>query len=82
MSNPIHRPVGTRVLLTLKSFGNVLNGNRSIHAFPCDSFVNALRPYVGQYATVTHDFSPSYERNITFDDGKIFQVKDNWVENA
>lgn len=78
--NPIHIPVGTSVQVTLKTLEIIKNGNRSIHAFPCDSFVSKISCYIGRPAKVERQFLPGYEVNIQFDDGQIFQVKDHWVE--
>ena len=79
--SPIHRPVGTPVILSRKSFGVLVNGNKSIKVYPSSDYVAKIEKYIGQPAVVTDDFSPSYERTIRFDDGQHFHVKDNWVES-
>ena len=80
--DPIHRPVGTPVILSRKSFGVLLDGHKSIKAHPSSHFVARMEKYIGQSAVVTDDFSPGYERTIRFADGQHFHVKDNWVESV
>jgi len=78
---PIHRPVGTKVVLTRRSFNNAVNSNRSCVTpnYPSNSFLENLTKYIGADGVVTDDFSPSYERTIRFGTD-LFQMKDNWVE--
>jgi len=76
--------VNDRVVITETSWLNIRNGNRSIHCYPCDSYVTtAYRLMTNQTSgTVTRKFPPGYEVNVTFDDGTILQVKDHWIESA
>lgn len=78
--NPIYYELNSRVKLTEKSFQNILNGNKSIKAFPCDSYLNKIKKYINQEATVTHIFRPSYEITIRFNDGQHFHTKDDYIE--
>jgi hypothetical protein len=74
--------VGDRVTITAASLKNIENGNRSIHAHPCDSFVATARILVGTRGTVTHRFRPGYEMTVAFDNGTNMHMKDHWVERA
>lgn len=79
---PTRYSLGQTVMVTKESFQNVVNGNRSIYAHPCCSFVEKLRHYIGQSGKVTMTFLPGYDVNVTFDDGKTFQLTDHWVEGV
>ena len=72
--------VNDRVTITAVSLTNIKNGNRSIHAYPCDSYVETARILVGIKGTVTHRFRPGYEMTVEFDNGSRLHMKDHWVE--
>ena len=76
--------VGDRVKITRKSFQNIENGNRSIHAFPCDSFVAAAKQLMefDIEGVVSMKFPPGYEVNVNFQNGVVLQLKDHWIEKA
>ena len=73
--------IGDKVTLTPQSFRNIVDGNKSIHAFPCDAFVKRLRPHIGETGEVTMLFPPGYSYNCTFPNGDIFQFQGGWIEN-
>jgi hypothetical protein len=82
MNGIIDYKVGDRVRITKESWLIIRNGNRSIHAYPSDSYV-ADTYHLMTHAvvgTVTHRFPPGYEMTVTFDNGVAFHMKDNWVE--
>lgn len=81
---PVHRDLGTKVLITDESLQNIVNGNRGIHANPSDAFVEKARDIhaKGLLGEVTRQFLPDYEVNVTFVDGQTLQMKDNWIEPA
>lgn len=74
--------VGDRVKITLATWINIRNGNRSIHAYPCDSFVATAYGLMKNevVGTVTHRFTPGYEMTVAFDNGQNMHMHDNWVE--
>ena len=76
--------VGERVKITKESWLNIRNGNRSIHCFPCDSYVNTAYGLMKNETegTVSMKFPPGYEVNVTFDNGTILQVNDHWIDRA
>lgn len=76
--------INDRVRISKETWLNIRNGNRSIHAYPCDSFVNLCYRLMKDEVkgTVTRKFPPGYEVNVTFDDGTILQVKDHWIESV
>lgn len=83
-SGPTHHELGTKVVITDDALQNIVNGNRSIHAIPSDSYVAKARELhrrrlVGE---VTRQFLPGYEVNVTFSDGQTLQMKDHWFEVA
>lgn len=71
-----------RVRISKESWLNIRNGNRSIHCYPCDSYVNTAYGLMKNeiHGTVTMKFPPGYEVNVTFDNGTVLQVKDHWIE--
>lgn len=75
---------GDRVKISVESFQNIKNGNRSIHAFPCDSFVKSCFALMvdGVSGIVARRFLPGYEVNVQFDNGVILQMKDHWIVRA
>ena len=70
--------IGDKVKITKESWLNIRNGNRSIYAYPCDSYVNIAYGLMKNETpgVVTMKFQPGYEVNVTFSDGTILQVKD------
>lgn len=84
MNTPTVWNVGDRVKITLKSFENIKNSNRSIFAFPSDAYVAqaAVLMLNDIQGTVSKKFPPGYEVNVTFDNGMILQVKDHWIEGV
>ena len=76
--------IGDKVKITKESWLNIRNGNRSIHAYPCDSYVNTAYGLMKNETpgTVTMKFQPGYEVNVTFSDGTILQVKDHLIQKA
>lgn len=73
--------INDRVRISKETWLYILASNRSIHSYPCDSYVNiAYRLMKNEtHGTVTMKFPPGYEVNVTFDDGTILQVKDHWI---
>jgi hypothetical protein len=80
--NPIDYQEGDKVLFSKACLETVIRSSRSILAYPCDSFVEKLRGYVGQVGTVGMRFRPGYDFNLTFGDGQVFHCKPNWVEKV
>lgn len=76
--------IGERVKITKEAWLNIRNGNRSIYAYPNDSYVADTYILMTNetVGTVTHRFPPGYEMTVTFDNGKAFHMKDCWVERA
>lgn len=72
--------VGDKVKITPKSYGRMCNGNRSVLHHPCDDFIRKVESLINVEGTVTRRFRPGYEMNVTFPDGRIFHMKDHWVE--
>lgn len=76
--------VGDSVKITENSLQNIINGNRSIKAYPCDSYVATARLLLNRQGTVTHRFRPGYEMTVEFvsDTGvkTYLHMKDNWVD--
>ena len=79
--NPIRYTVGQQVYVSKQNFTNVYNSNRSIHAYPSDSFVAIVRELMesGVAGTVERLFLPGYEVNARFANGVVLQLKDNWI---
>jgi hypothetical protein len=83
-AGPVRRALGTKVMITDKTLEHIENANRSIHAFPSESWVAKAREIhaaklVGE---VSRLFPPGYEVNVTFSDGTILQMKDYWIETV
>lgn len=76
--------VGDRVKITLESWKNIRNGNRSIHAYPDDSFVASSYALMKNEieGTVSHRFRPGYEMTVRFDNGRSMHMKDHWVSRV
>lgn len=79
--------VGEKVKITPDSLKIIENGNRSILAYPCDSYVDTARTLVGMVGEVTHRFRPGYEMTVGFQSATgglvtYLHMKDNWVERA
>ena len=74
--------VGDKVVVTEDSWQIMYNSNRSVvtAGYPSDSFLAKLKERIGESGTCTMRFPPGYEFNLTFEDGKVFHMKDNWVE--
>jgi microsomal dipeptidase-like Zn-dependent dipeptidase len=77
---PIKRKVGDKVILSHKAFQNIVNGNRSIHAFPSDSYIEKIRKHIGCIGVVTHTWTIGFDATIDFN-GESFHMKDHWVSN-
>ena len=58
----------------------ILNGNRSIHHYPCDSYLKKAQSYGDQVGTITRVFDDKHNGNLTMADGQIFHVKSNFVK--
>lgn len=76
--------IGDRVRISKESYKNILNANRSIHAYPSDNYVATAYGLMKNevLGTVTMQFKPGYEVNVEFDNKQILQVKDNWIERV
>lgn len=74
--------IGDRVKITKRTIKNIVNGNRSIKAYPCDSYVvQAIKLEAeGVEGTITHRFPPGYEATVSFDNGLALHIKDNYVD--
>ena len=74
--------LGDKVTITPETFRIIHNGNRSITAYPSDSYLDIARNRIGVTGVVTQKFTPSYEVNVTFEDAEktVLQVKDHWIE--
>ena len=77
---PQHRKVNDKVTVTEQSFQNIVNGSKSIHAYPCSSFVEKIRKHIGKVGVITHTFLPGYEATVNFN-GESFHMKDHWIES-
>ena len=79
--NPVRYSVGQRVVITKDNWQTIRNCSRSIHAYPDDNYVNIVYGLMKKNiaGTVTQNFLPGYESNVTFDNGQVLQMKDNWV---
>lgn len=73
--------VGQRVRISKESWLNIRNSNRSVHCYPCDSYVNIAYGLMKNetLGTVSMKFPPGYEVNVTFDNDTVLQVKDHWI---
>jgi hypothetical protein len=71
---------GAKVMITEKNLNQMKNGNKSIHNFPCDSFIKKAESVKGHVGTVTKRFMPGYEFNVEWKTGEVLQMKDHWVE--
>jgi hypothetical protein len=74
--------VGDRVVITEATLKVMWNGNRSIKAYPCGSYIQLAKANVGIPGTVTHRFRPGYEMTVELDNGQRFHMKDNYVERT
>lgn len=76
--------INDRVVIDKGNWHSIRNSNRSIHAYPDDNYVNIAYGLMKHqiHGTVTEKFPPGYEVNVTFDNGTILQVKDNWIVSA
>ncbi len=84
MNAPKVWKVGDRVKISPQSLQIIENANRSIKAYPSDSYVKKAR-YLSAFeveGVVERRFAPGYEVNVEFDNGVILQVKDNWIEEV
>ena len=72
-----------RVIITKEAWLNIRNSSRSILFYPDDKYTNIAYRLMKEEipGTVTMQFPPGYEVNVTFDDGTILQVKDHWIES-
>jgi hypothetical protein len=79
--NPVRYAVGQRVEITKDNWQTIRNNSRSIHAYPDDNYVNIVYGLMknNTVGTVTRNFLPGYEFNVTFDNGQVLQMKDHWV---
>lgn len=79
--------IGDKVVITPETLKVIENGNRSILAYPSDSYVDTARCLVGTVGTVTQRFPPGYEMTVAFpsETGTVvtnLHMKDNYVENV
>lgn len=72
---------GDRVKVTEKSFQTIWNGNRSIHCYPCDSYVKEIKEFIGVEGIVVCRHEPGYDITVNFN-GNLFHMKDHWVERV
>ena len=79
MNIPIHIPVGTKVAITEETLQTIINSSKSILVYPSQSFVDLCKSLVGVTGTVTRDFLPGYDINVTFNE-KTLHMKDTWVQ--
>ena len=79
--NPKRYNVGDVVMITAKNLQTIRNSNRSIHAYPSDSFVEIASNLANNHIAgrVSETFLPGYEVNVTFVNGQILQMKDHWI---
>jgi len=73
---------GDLVHITENSFKTIENASKSVLVFPSASFVKLCKSLIGMEGIVTRRFLPGYEINVTFSNGQILQMKDNWVEKT
>lgn len=73
--------IGDSILITKKNWQTVCNSNRSILAYPNDSFVNTVYGLMMNETVgiVTHTFLPSYEITVNFTNDVALHMKDNWI---
>jgi hypothetical protein len=76
--------IGDRVRISKESYQNITNANRSIHAYPSDSYVAIAYGLMKNevYGTVTMQFRPGYEVLVEFDNKQNLQVKDHWIQRV
>lgn len=81
---PTEYQIGDRVQISVESFQNIKNGNRSLLAFPADSYVRICFELMASrtLGTVECRWFPGYEVNVKFDNGQILQMKDHWIEKV